>query len=36
VQMEAVCFADDRTLLLTDEKLGQLYEASLEELTRVR
>ena len=36
VQMEAVCFADDKTLLLADEKLGQLYEAPLEGLTRVR
>jgi hypothetical protein len=36
VQVESVCFADDDTLLLVDEKLAMLYELELSELTRVR
>jgi hypothetical protein len=35
-QMESVCFADDQTLLLADELLGQLYEVSVNDLTQVR
>jgi hypothetical protein len=35
-QMEAVCFADDETLLLADEKLAQVYEVKLRELTCVK
>ncbi len=35
-QIEAVCFADGSTLLLADEELGELFEAELSGLTRVR
>jgi hypothetical protein len=36
LQVEAVCFLDDQTLLLGDEKRGVLYEARLADLRRVR
>lgn len=35
-QCEAVCFADDNTLLLADEKKGVLMETSISGLTRLR
>lgn len=35
-QVESVCFADERTLLLADELLGTLYELPLSALTVVR
>lgn len=35
-QVEAVCFADDHTLLLADEELGELFEVDLSGLTRVK
>ena len=33
---EAVCFADERTLLIADESLGEIYEVPISELTQVR
>lgn len=33
--VEAMCFADDQTLLVADEPSGELYEVKLDELTRV-
>jgi hypothetical protein len=30
---EAICFADDHTLLIADEALGELYEARIDDLT---
>jgi hypothetical protein len=35
-QCEAVCFADDNTLLMADEKKGVLMETSISGLTRLR
>lgn len=35
-QCEAVCFADDETLLLGDEDLGRLLEAKVQDLTLIR
>ncbi|WP_148591791.1 hypothetical protein [Aquisphaera giovannonii] len=35
-QVEAVCFADDKSLLLADEETGQLFEVELSGLTRLR
>jgi hypothetical protein len=33
---EAICFADDKTLLIADESLGELYEVATSELSRVQ
>jgi hypothetical protein len=35
-QVEAVCFADDKTLLMADEETGELFEVQLSGLTKVR
>jgi hypothetical protein len=35
-QVEAVCFADDNTLLMADEETGELFEVQLSGLTKVR
>ncbi len=35
-QVEAVCFADDNTLLLADEAMGELYSCSLSQLHLLR
>lgn len=35
-QIEAVCFADDKTLLLADEDLGELFSVALSEMQVVR
>lgn len=35
-QVESVCFADDKTLLLADERKALLYEVPIERLVRVR
>lgn len=33
---EAICFADDKTLLIADESLRELYDVAISELTRVQ
>ncbi len=33
---EAICFADDKTLLVADESLAELYEVQISDLTRVQ
>ena len=33
---EAICFADDHTLLVADESLGELYEVNIDDLTRLK
>ncbi len=35
-QVEAVCFADEETLLLADEATGRLYEVPIAQLVRIR
>ena len=32
---EAICFADDHTLLIADETLGELYEVQIDDLTKL-
>jgi len=35
-EIESVCFADDETILLADEGLGELYEVALKDLVEVQ
>jgi hypothetical protein len=35
-QVEAVCFADDDTLVLADEVLGELFAVRMDDLTPIR
>jgi hypothetical protein len=35
-EIESVCFADDKTILLADEGLGELYEVSIADLVEIQ